>query len=414
MICPNCGNFLLEDSKFCGSCGARMMTGSPTPGKKRSGRTVKIIAVGAAVLILLAAVLGGFLLFGERTDPWQEQYDRGVRCLSDGDYEEAAEAFLAAIDIDPDRPEAYKRAARAYVKLDDYESARDILQEGIDETDDDDLIDELEDLEEDMGGKTGDDTSSGSLWEEDVPTEPEAMVTVYLPTRMEKTIYGDTNTVWVEIYAYDSLGNRVERTQYKPDGSLNFTEYMEYDAEGRLIRRTYQGGSYTSVYNYVYDSLGRQIEVSYNDEVYSYTLDDQGRLSRYQDDDSEYSVYVYGEDGWSHVRYVYKADGTMTEYTQVYCDHRGNITSTWRYTAEGSLLYRTDYIFDEGNNHVQTLCYGFCSADHVGTTYTYTYDEYDNLIRVDYNGDYYSSDSTTIYTVEPVSVTESAAARLGQ
>lgn len=414
MFCPNCGNHLPDDSKFCGSCGAKLLTDTPVSGKKKSGKAAKIIAVIAAILLLLAAGLGIFALLGGNTDPWQEQYDLGMRYLSDGDYEEAVLAFLAAIDIDPNRPEAYKRAAKAYVKLDDYESAREILQQGIEETDDEDLMEELEELEEEMAEEFGGASAGGSAWGDNEPTEEEPIVTVYLATRMEKTIYGETTNVWVETFGYDLQGNMVERIQYKPDGGRNFTEYMEYDDEGRMIRRTYQGSSSTYVYTFVYDSLGRQIETSCNDEVYSYELDDQGRLSRYQDEDSEYNVYVYGEDGWSHVCYVYNADGTLSEYTEVYCDDRGNIVSTWRYTAEGSLLYRTDFVFDERNNEVETLCYGFCSADHVGTTYTYTYDEYDNLIRVDYDGDYYSSDSTTIYTVEPIEVTESAAARLGQ
>lgn len=32
---------------------------------------------------------------------WQEQYDLGVRYLSEGNYEEAILAFTAAIEIDP-------------------------------------------------------------------------------------------------------------------------------------------------------------------------------------------------------------------------------------------------------------------------------------------------------------------------
>ena len=35
---------------------------------------------------------------------WQEQYDLGVRYLSEGNYEEAVIAFTAAIEIDPNRP----------------------------------------------------------------------------------------------------------------------------------------------------------------------------------------------------------------------------------------------------------------------------------------------------------------------
>lgn len=47
---------------------------------------------------------------------WQEQYDLGVRYLSEGNYEESIIAFTAAIEIDPKRAEAYMRRGDAYVK----------------------------------------------------------------------------------------------------------------------------------------------------------------------------------------------------------------------------------------------------------------------------------------------------------
>ena len=54
---------------------------------------------------------------------WQEQYDLGVRYLSEGNYEEAVIAFTAAIEIDPKRTEAYSGLADAYLAMGDYESA---------------------------------------------------------------------------------------------------------------------------------------------------------------------------------------------------------------------------------------------------------------------------------------------------
>lgn len=47
---------------------------------------------------------------------WQEQYDLGVRYLSEGNYEEAILAFSAAIDIDAKRAPAYVGRGDAYVK----------------------------------------------------------------------------------------------------------------------------------------------------------------------------------------------------------------------------------------------------------------------------------------------------------
>lgn len=279
-----------------------------------------------------------------------------------------------------------------------------------------------------FGGEDPDDRPTGQVEDRDdrdqedhaqesteEPTEQtEPMVTVYLPTRMEKTIYGDQTTVWVETYAYDEQGNMITLTQYKPDGTRNYTYTMAYDGAGNMIRREYHGSA-IYIDEYEYDSLGRQICISDNGSKNSAEYDEQGRLIRFQENgEDEYRVYVYAGDGLSCRSSEYRADGSLVEYTDIYYDDRGNIVSTWRYTAEGSLLYRTDYVFDEANHHTQTLCYAFCSADHVGTSYSFTYDEYGNLIREDFNGDYYSGDHVKIYTVEPVEVLESAARRLGQ
>lgn len=67
---------------------------------------------------------------GQKSTAWQEQYDFGVRYLSDGNYEEAIIVFTAAIEIDPKRPEAYISLADAYIGIGDYDEARRVLQEG--------------------------------------------------------------------------------------------------------------------------------------------------------------------------------------------------------------------------------------------------------------------------------------------
>ena len=54
---------------------------------------------------------------------WQEQYDLGVRYLSEGNYEEAVIAFTAAIEIDPNQVDAYRGLADAYLALGEYDLA---------------------------------------------------------------------------------------------------------------------------------------------------------------------------------------------------------------------------------------------------------------------------------------------------
>ncbi len=64
-------------------------------------------------------------------DRWQEQYDLGVRYLSEGNYEEAIIAFNAAIEIDPKRSDGYISLADAYVGMGDIDKAEAVLQEAL-------------------------------------------------------------------------------------------------------------------------------------------------------------------------------------------------------------------------------------------------------------------------------------------
>lgn len=67
-------------------------------------------------------LLGILLLFstaacGSKPLTWQEQYDLGVRYLSEGNYEEAIIAFTAAIEIDPKQAPAYVGRGDTYIGL---------------------------------------------------------------------------------------------------------------------------------------------------------------------------------------------------------------------------------------------------------------------------------------------------------
>lgn len=137
----------------------------------------RVLSGMALCLLLLLGACG--------TPSWQEQYDLGVRYLSEGSYEEAIIAFSAAIEIDPNRAQAYVGRGKAYVlsgetednlalALADYEKAillgetdasiylalaniymargesdraREILQEGLDLTADDSISKKLKEVD---------------------------------------------------------------------------------------------------------------------------------------------------------------------------------------------------------------------------------------------------------------------------
>jgi len=138
------------------------------------------LLLAVASLLLLGGSL--FLLYEheQNTNPWQEQYDLGVRYLSDGDYEEAIIAFKAAIEIDAKRSEAHLGLAETYVKLERYDRAIKTLKNAVEEADDyeevQEALDELLLLEQEQdreqsspGHSSGAESDRPSAWD---PTHP--------------------------------------------------------------------------------------------------------------------------------------------------------------------------------------------------------------------------------------------------
>ena len=77
---------------------------------------------------------------------WQEQYDLGIRYLSECNYEEAIIAFTTAIEIDPKMSETYLALGNLYIELGDYEAAAKILEQGVSNTNDTSLQELLDDV----------------------------------------------------------------------------------------------------------------------------------------------------------------------------------------------------------------------------------------------------------------------------
>ena len=92
----------------------------------------KVLCIFLSVLMVLSlAACGQKSETAPEGPSWQEQYDLGIRYLSEGKYEEAILAFTAAIEIDPKRAEAYAKAAEAYEAVGDLDGAISLLEQGI-------------------------------------------------------------------------------------------------------------------------------------------------------------------------------------------------------------------------------------------------------------------------------------------
>ena len=141
-------------------------------------KKMKLFIGASCMLLLLCACV-------QNAPSWQEQYDLGVRYLSDGNYEEAIIAFTAAIEIDTKNAlayigrgdaylgqgaadeylaaaftdfetalslddtnaDAYLGMAEVYISRKQFDAAMEILRQGVEKTGDQRLTDRLAELE---------------------------------------------------------------------------------------------------------------------------------------------------------------------------------------------------------------------------------------------------------------------------
>lgn len=89
---------------------------------------MKRFIIGTLVILLVLSLVACDK--GQSTPTWQEQYDLGIRYLSEGNYEEAIIAFMAAIEIDPKQANAYLGLADAYYIIGNYDRAVEAIISG--------------------------------------------------------------------------------------------------------------------------------------------------------------------------------------------------------------------------------------------------------------------------------------------
>ena len=183
-------------------------------------RTVSLLL--ALVLLLALCACGK-----KSGTSWQEQYDLGVRYLSEGNYEEAVIAFTAAIEIDPKRPEAYHGLADAHIGAGDLDAARKALEDGLTATDDNGLRELLADL----------------------PWKQETAV---------RTARRELDNGMYDICEYNDADAMFRFTRYTGEGSVYFVHDYLYDNEGTNIaaKITYPDGDWR---DFVLDDVGRTI-----------------------------------------------------------------------------------------------------------------------------------------------------------
>lgn len=244
--------------------------------------------------VLLSAVM--FFSCGKTVEAkWQEQLDLGMRYLEELDYDNAILAFTKAIEVDPNRSEAYVERAKLYVQRGeegdlalaaaDYEKAIElgeetvdvflalasiyeeqgdlekalaIIQQGYDLTGAPELSQKLQEMQE-----TGE--PEGAELEGEAETSDPASQRQPLEgyPKTERYDYDDGS---YRIYEYNEFGQLIQETYYLADDTLDRSYEYTYNEAGYRTREVYtnenpsDSGSNSTVTNYSGDALERKLD----------------------------------------------------------------------------------------------------------------------------------------------------------
>ncbi len=200
MYCTSCGKEIGENEAFCRYCGAsqaavdgnndetvmlnRNMTekvsveGKKAEGRKTTGQSPAVETVvkkkkllpfmiggiaAVAVLVVIIAAISAVAVYNSPEKKYDRQLSLAERYLDELDYEKAIAAYKAAIEIDPNNPEAYKMLAELYLAMNDRDSAMETVRAGIDASGDEVLSAMLTEI---SAGMNATDETNGNATED--------------------------------------------------------------------------------------------------------------------------------------------------------------------------------------------------------------------------------------------------------
>lgn len=289
----------------------------------------------ATLFVMLAIMLGLYACAqpdasGEKTSQgpiWQEQYNLGVRYLSDGEYEEAIIAFNAAIEIDPMQADAYLNLANTYIGINNFDAAKEILEKGYELTGSQLLKNKLAEVE---SGNILDFWGNVRKWRG----------------------YDETGELrWYHIYGYDGK-QAISVTTYNADGvQTGYWDGFRYDEQGRQICTMGYSGVDGCVIGYnelTYDENGNVIQSNgYASDGTAtgygiYYYDEAGRCIRdesYHQDGTLYFINEKNFDGDKLVsQYSYNGDMSFAGHTEYRYDENGELISMIDYNEDGEII----------------------------------------------------------------------------
>ena len=255
MYCKNCGAEVQPDEKYCFSCGALLEGNGADAGIKKK-RFPWVIAIVSSLIVVALSIIIVIWVSGSKERNYEEQLKLAERYLDELDYDRAIAAYKAAIDIDPDNPEAYLALADTYVEIGDLEAAKKILEKGLKRTGDEEIEERLAEIEE-MILKVE--------MEQEIEKFPDPTATP-TPEPDPKEIYeaflrGETKAKVDKSspsYEYGTMSEESGLTGYMPSDEMTLSEFLEvyrkYDEE--IYYAEGQFGVDMANIRYAYTDLG--------------------------------------------------------------------------------------------------------------------------------------------------------------
>ena len=280
----------------------------------------------SSFLFAFTLILGLCACGPKETAPtWQEQYDLGIRYLSEGNYEEAIIAFTTAIEIDPKHPEAYVGRGDAYLAMGDEDAATENYA---------------------LAVEYGDGSAQDKL---DALKQPEPLEGYPKSVRSETLAWG------YSITDYNEYGNLAKLSIYTTGDDLNsYSEYV-YDERQTLtmIVEEYfalSSGTPGKSVSYI-DPQGRcykSYRTTSNIVVsYDYSGGTNVQITYFDGDffgsEAERNISYTMQDP-SHVVIKTMMSGSLREHSIVVEEYQ--VTDTY-YSGPKTLVRMTGFVFDE-------------------------------------------------------------------
>ena len=327
----------------------------------------KRVLLSATVLILALVVIAFiFAVSNSSSARLQKQLDLGHRYMEELNYEQAIAAFEAAISIEPKCVEAYMGLADIYLATGDIDSAIKVLERGYDETDDDVLLERINNLKPDSPATVDTGISpSQQDTDDDWQSEFADLKELYSDyVSSGRGGYVMSNCDWKMCFltvdemriAYDPLIARMEDyLEYKENHNISYQDEYEYFNDyisDYTIRELY-------IITHQFDKSGQK--------SFGHVESEDGYISDY--DEYNRQVYFERKPEGNNVSFVWGDDGCVTSYTTVYTSDRdypsgtveewtfqydnGRITSAHiKQTSADGYITDTDFEFSYSGNTV--------------------------------------------------------------